>query len=96
MTATMCGDPVRDLRHVTPIVTGVSMSLAILAVGMRMLDAFRRDYLLDWSNIAIVLALVSTLMPQFAPGKREGGPGSVSRHSFFDLVSSTRPGTSSR
>lgn len=34
-TSTLCGEPVRDITNITPIVTGVSGAIAIIAVGIR-------------------------------------------------------------
>jgi hypothetical protein len=60
-TKTFCGEPVRDLTVITPVVTAVSGTFAIVAVVMRLVDSFNRDNLLNWSNFSVVLALVSIL-----------------------------------
>lgn len=39
ITQTMCGQPVRDITHITPIVTGVSGGAAMIAVITRILVA---------------------------------------------------------
>lgn len=63
-TKTFCGEPVRDLTKITPVVTAVSGFLAIVAVVMRLLDSLARDTFLNWSNACIVMALVRTLEPR--------------------------------
>lgn len=60
-TKTFCGEPVRDLTVITPVVTAVSGTFAIVAVIMRLVDSFNRDNLFNWSNYSIVVALVSIL-----------------------------------
>lgn len=57
----MCNEPVRDLRHITPIIAAVSVTFAIIAVALRVVDAAYRGTWLHWSNVCIVLALVSVL-----------------------------------
>lgn len=64
-TSTLCGEPVRDITIITPIVCGTSMALAIVAVIMRLADSFARKTLLHWSNIAVVLGLVRVTQAQF-------------------------------
>lgn len=39
ITQTMCGAPIRDITHITPIVTGVSGGAAIISVITRILVA---------------------------------------------------------
>lgn len=51
----MCGHPVRDITHITPIVTGVSGGAAILAIITRMFVA-GSVYQLD--DIFAIAALV--------------------------------------
>ncbi|KAL6706194.1 hypothetical protein ACN47E_005929 [Coniothyrium glycines] len=58
ITQTMCGQPVRDITHITPIVTGVSGGAAIIAVIARVLIA-GTAFALD--DIFAVAALVSAL-----------------------------------
>ncbi|POS68616.1 hypothetical protein DHEL01_v212990 [Diaporthe helianthi] len=60
-TKTSCGEPVRDLTVITPVVTAVSGTFAIVAVVMRLVDSFNRGNMLNWSNLLIILALVSVL-----------------------------------
>lgn len=62
-TKTFCGEPVRDLTVITPVVTAVSGTFAIVAVIMRLIDSFNRDNLFNWSNYSIVVALVSISEP---------------------------------
>lgn len=57
-TKAFCGEPVRDLTHITPIVTAVSGTFAIAAVVMRLVDSLARDTFLNWSNFSIVVSLV--------------------------------------
>ncbi|KAF2790229.1 hypothetical protein K505DRAFT_377667 [Melanomma pulvis-pyrius CBS 109.77] len=58
ITQTMCGQPVRDITHITPIVSGVSGGAAIIAVVVRCFPtggAFALD------DIFAIAALVSAL-----------------------------------
>lgn len=57
-TKTFCGEPVRDLTVITPVVTAVSGTFAIVAVIMRLVDSVARDTFLNWSNFCIVMSLV--------------------------------------
>jgi hypothetical protein len=57
-TETMCGHPVRDITHITPIVTGVSGGLALLAVIVRCLLSSSKFGLDD---AFVVAAFVSAL-----------------------------------
>ncbi|KAI0120996.1 50S ribosomal protein L36e [Xylariales sp. AK1849] len=54
-TNTMCGVPIRDNTMVTPIVTALSGSLAIVAVAIRLVDSRRRG--LDGGDICAVMGL---------------------------------------
>ncbi|KAG8170266.1 hypothetical protein KVR01_001011 [Diaporthe batatas] len=62
VTKTFCGEPVRDLTAISPVVTAVSGTLAIVAVVMRLVDSFNRGHLLNWSNFSIVVALACCLV----------------------------------
>jgi hypothetical protein len=57
-TETMCGHPVRDITHITPIVTGVSGGAAMLAVIVRCLLS-RNSFGLD--DAFVIAAFVSAL-----------------------------------
>ncbi|USP81525.1 hypothetical protein yc1106_08799 [Curvularia clavata] len=57
-TETMCGRPVRDITQITPIVSGVSGGLAIMAVLARCI-AVGRNFAID--DVHAVLALLSAL-----------------------------------
>ena len=59
-TATLCGMPIRDNAAVTPIVTGVSGAVAIICVILRVGDRFPHIERLQWSDLAVVLSLVSS------------------------------------
>ena len=54
----MCGAPVRDITHITPIVSGVSGGFAILAVLVRCFPT-GGEFALD--DVFAVAALVSAL-----------------------------------
>ncbi|KAH7112486.1 hypothetical protein B0J11DRAFT_185921 [Dendryphion nanum] len=58
VTQTMCGQPVRDITHITPIVTGVSGAAAIIAVVVRSALAYASFSLDDMFAVA---ALISAL-----------------------------------
>lgn len=73
-TKTFCGEPVRDLTVITPVVTAVSGTFAIVAVVMRLVDSFHRGHLFNWSNFSIVLALVS-LLKDVCPGAKTKAKG---------------------
>lgn len=62
-TKTFCGEPVRDLTVITPVVTAISGTFAIVAVIMRLVDSLARDTFLNWSNGCIVMSLVRILEP---------------------------------
>lgn len=62
-TKTFCGEPVRDLTVITPVVTAVSGTFAIVAVIMRLVDSLARETFLNWSNFCIVASLASILEP---------------------------------
>lgn len=68
-TNTFCGKPVRDLTVITPVVTAVSGTFAIVAVIMRLVDSLARETFLNWSNFCIVASLVRILEPD--PLRRE-------------------------
>jgi hypothetical protein len=57
-TEKMCGHPVRDITHITPIVTGVSGGAAMLAVIVRCLLS-RNSFGLD--DAFVIAAFVSAL-----------------------------------
>lgn len=54
----MCGNPVRDITSTTPIVTGVSGGLAILAVIVR---CIRLDAYFGYDDIFAVASLLAAL-----------------------------------
>ncbi|KAI3401674.1 hypothetical protein diail_9338 [Diaporthe ilicicola] len=60
-TKTLCGEPVRDITMITPLVTAISGAIAIAAVAMRIVDSLARDSLLHWSNFCVVLSLFTWL-----------------------------------
>ncbi|KAK7741196.1 hypothetical protein SLS63_000749 [Diaporthe eres] len=60
-TKTFCGEPVRDLTVITPVVTAISGTFAIVAVIMRLVDSLARDTFLNWSNFCIVMSLLTWL-----------------------------------
>lgn len=57
-TMTMCGQPVRDITHITPIVTGVSGGAALVGVIIRMINA-RDGYAID--DYCAIAAYISAL-----------------------------------
>ncbi|KAL1883188.1 hypothetical protein Daus18300_000246 [Diaporthe australafricana] len=61
-TKTLCGEPVRDITVITPLVTAISGAIAIMAVAMRLVDSLARDTLLHWSNFCIVLSLACSVV----------------------------------
>ncbi|KAG6362028.1 hypothetical protein INS49_010257 [Diaporthe citri] len=60
-TKTFCGEPVRDLTVITPVVTAISGTFAIVAAIMRLVDSLARDTFLNWSNFCIVMSLLTWL-----------------------------------
>lgn len=54
----MCGQPVRDITHITPIVSGVSGGAAIIAVVVR---CFPTGGVFALDDIFAIAALVSAL-----------------------------------
>lgn len=54
----MCGAPVRDITSITPIVSGVSGGLAIVAVIIRCIST---GGMFAWDDIFAVLALITAL-----------------------------------
>ncbi|KAJ9355727.1 hypothetical protein DTO280E4_6405 [Paecilomyces variotii] len=57
-TSTLCGDPIRDRTTVTPVITGVSGGLAIIAVFLRLWDQYNNLQIGDMTAVAsLVLAL---------------------------------------
>lgn len=73
-TKTFCGEPVRDLTVITPVVTAVSGTFAIVAVIMRLVDSLARETFLNWSNFCIVASLVRNLEPDL-PWRGHGTKG---------------------
>jgi hypothetical protein len=57
-TQTMCGAPVRDITHVTPIVTGISGAFAIIGVLARCIASAGS---LQLDDIFAIAALISAL-----------------------------------
>ncbi|KAF2851925.1 hypothetical protein T440DRAFT_447354 [Plenodomus tracheiphilus IPT5] len=57
-TQTMCGQPIRDITHITPIVSGVSGGAALLSVIIR-ISLAGRNIALD--DVAAIAAIVSAL-----------------------------------
>jgi hypothetical protein len=57
-TQTMCGAPVRDITHITPIVTGISGGFAIIGVLVR---GFASGGRLELDDIFAIAALISAL-----------------------------------
>jgi hypothetical protein len=57
-TETMCGHPVRDITHITPIVTGVSGGAAMLAVIVR---CFLSSNNFGLDDAFVIAAFVSAL-----------------------------------
>ncbi|KAH7402899.1 hypothetical protein BKA66DRAFT_507745 [Pyrenochaeta sp. MPI-SDFR-AT-0127] len=58
LTQTMCGKPIRNLSHVTPIVSGVSGAVAIVAVIIR---SFLTGGIFALDDIFAITALLSAL-----------------------------------
>jgi hypothetical protein len=56
ITKTLCGQPVRDITHITPIVTGVSGGAALISVIIRSLLAGSVFGLDDFFAIAAMVA----------------------------------------
>jgi hypothetical protein len=54
----MCGAPVRDITHITPIVTGISGGFAIIGVLVR---GFASGGRLELDDIFAIAALISAL-----------------------------------
>ncbi|KAL5402322.1 hypothetical protein PMIN04_013006 [Paraphaeosphaeria minitans] len=73
-TQTMCGAPVRDITHVTPIITGTSGGVAIIGVAVRVLMS-GADFWLDDAMcvaaliFAIPMAILEFLMSGLGFGK---------------------------
>jgi hypothetical protein len=57
-TQTMCGAPVRDITHITPLVTGISGGVAIIGVVVRCI-ATAGTFALD--DIFAIAALVNAI-----------------------------------
>lgn len=65
-TQTMCGQPVRDITHITPIVTGLSGGAALFSVIVRICRAGRNIALDDvFAIVAIVSALPMGILEFF-------------------------------
>ncbi|KAL2396867.1 hypothetical protein ABEF93_004033 [Exophiala dermatitidis] len=61
-TATLCKEPVRDATAITPIIVAVSGSIAILSVVLRLADRWPNMERVQWSDLSVVLALVSIVL----------------------------------
>jgi hypothetical protein len=58
ITETLCEHPIRDITHITPIVTGVSGGLAIFAVVVRTIIAGAG---IATDDILVIVALITAL-----------------------------------
>lgn len=56
----MCGQPVRDITHITPIVTGVSGGAAVLAVIIRVAVTGRMFALDDFFAVTALVSVSSS------------------------------------
>ncbi|KAJ9297282.1 hypothetical protein DTO271G3_4575 [Paecilomyces variotii] len=54
-TSTLCGDPIRDRTMVTPVITGVSGGLAVIAVFLRLWDQYDHLQVGDISAVASLI-----------------------------------------